>query len=292
MMVHLRSRIHRSKPTPQGFTLLETLLTIAVIAILMMLLLPAIQSSRESARAVQCKNHLRQLGLEWKEGGWPVIERQPLCPSSPIVPKNNSATIQRTYCESVGDSVVAGTVIFWSASQPPIRGVFRTDIRDGTSSTIRMSERVVGNSSGREARGQLAINISGIPNDPAECLKTVNSAKQYLPMVSLHAVGMGQETETNQGELWMHKLIATILPPNSPSCEGLGPGPRLSVLSASSFHRGGVHVLMADGAVRFINDNIDCGDLHANPLLINGRSPYGVWGALGSAAGTDVALGF
>ncbi len=58
----LTSRPDRSTAQRRGFTLIELLVCIAIMAVMIAMLLPAVQNARQSARATQCRSNLAQLG--------------------------------------------------------------------------------------------------------------------------------------------------------------------------------------------------------------------------------------
>lgn len=93
----------------------------------------------------------------------------------------------------------------------------------------------------------------------------------------------------------MHSQVHTILPPNSGVCTG-GYTSNDSNVTVSSRHQGGAHVLMGDGAVKFVTDSIEAGNsnqamisYHGSPATVAGaQSPYGLWGALGTRANKEI----
>jgi prepilin-type processing-associated H-X9-DG protein len=122
------------------------------------------------------------------------------------------------------------------------------------------------------------------------------------------------EIDYRRGHAWALGLYITtcfntIQPPNQGMCGSIGSiiSPLLGgIAPASSRHPGGVHVLMGDGSVTFITDSIDSGNLHESnvyldldgdgdltdsspaPSLPGVGSPYGVWGAMGTRASSEV----
>lgn len=69
MTRQLRNRFRERQGLRSGFTLVEMLVVVAIIAVLASMLLPAMLMARESSRKTQCQNHLRQLGLAMQDHG-------------------------------------------------------------------------------------------------------------------------------------------------------------------------------------------------------------------------------
>ena len=208
------------------------------------------------------------------------------CPTDPTSgsPSGTGPITTRCYRMSVGDSINNNYAT-------PTRGLFgfvsstkMRDITDGTSNTVAMSEHVIGKlGDTRNARSWVAQGISGYDANPSIC--------RALSTNGLYAAGQAvmRPDFTN---IWPDGAVhcaafSTVLPPNSASCGHSGNYVDWELVTATSYHTGGVQVLMADGAVRFISENINTGNLTTGNVS-SGPSPYGVWGALGSKDGSEV----
>ncbi|MDB4733301.1 DUF1559 domain-containing protein [Planctomicrobium sp.] len=226
-------------------------------------------------------------------GDWNVTIPALTCPSDGLITDTRRAN---SYLFNTGDSAIN------PRDSRTVRGMFgyqrsvkMRDVTDGTSNTIMMSEGVIGANHAPQtatAGSHRYINGLALGNDPrtnpGACLALTD--RQYFVA--------GTSVKSRRGRaMWDGQVgrvgFNTILPPNSPSCAA-GTNPNADsthgAWSASSMHTGGVQVLMADGAVRFVSENIDTGDLTAASLGqgSSGASPYGIWGSLGTKGGGEV----
>jgi len=234
---------------------------------------------------------------------WDVPIPALLCASDP---GSNVLTKVNNYVFCVGDTVGrASPSVNYRDTQAP-RGLFGfracfgvRDCTDGASNTIAMSEIIrattgrylnLGAAASVRQEEGVAEGFGTIGDNPGQCLTAVSNGLYVNPAVVKNRAG---------GNTWDGQMeyngFNTVLPPNGPSCVNMGTaccGDSIhGVLPPRSRHVGGVHALFADGAVKFISNSIDTGNL-ASPNPTGGPSPYGVWGALGTKAGNDTPSGF
>ncbi|TWU34569.1 hypothetical protein Q31b_55230 [Novipirellula aureliae] len=193
-----------------------------------------------------------------------------------------------------------------------LRGMFVTrqalrfrDVTDGLSNTIAIGEIATGLGD-RDIRSVGFTNTKGgflgVADNPHRCseLGLIDPARPQFWNDSANVYG----AVSQRGFRWadyhtLQSIMNTILAPNAEVCL-VGNSHTYGVAPPSSRHQGGVHVLMADGAVRFISDSIEAGDPKIpcvycdalaegtdSPTAAGSQSPYGLWGALGTRASRE-----
>jgi prepilin-type N-terminal cleavage/methylation domain-containing protein/prepilin-type processing-associated H-X9-DG protein len=173
------------------------------------------------------------------------------------------------------------------------------NVLDGLANTIAMGE--IATSLGqRERIADNAFNVDDnlitavTTGNPSLCLgPTIIDAarpKFFTTTVNVASGNQGRGYRWGDGRL-QYSAIQTILPPNSVSCFRGGDASQ-GVSTVGSRHQGGAHILMGDGAVKFITESIEAGNSSAPPPAAGEQSPYGLWGKLGTRASSEVISGF
>jgi prepilin-type N-terminal cleavage/methylation domain-containing protein len=183
-------------------------------------------------------------------------------------------------------------------------------LTDGTSNTLLFSERCLAmkGAEGTSNKIKIAILASATAatvgfagTDPATylnkrsvCLATANGDEYKTISGTTKNIGSGVAFHLGMDP--SSSSFTTILPPNSPSCALSGTVAANQIVTPSSYHSGGVNVTLGDGAVRFVSETIDAGssanetfsDIATAPIAeVSGKSPFGVWGGLGSRDGGE-----
>jgi len=205
---------------------------------------------------------------------------------------NDGATARMDHENETNDSNAA------AESRGTNRGVFRfrhstnfRDVLDGLSNTIMCGEIATSLETG-EVNADQVFSVANLVQAAGlslqRCLDTVDPER---PQFYRSTSDFGSDIDRRRGFRWADGRLQstsfqTIFSPNKPSCFRGGGLNSQGISTAGSRHQGGAHVLMTDGAVRFITDSIDSGNPTLTPQ-VGDRSPYGLWGALGTAASAE-----
>lgn len=170
------------------------------------------------------------------------------------------------------------------------------DVLDGLSNTICVGE-INTDLGDRDITTQVVSTAAGVNprTNPLACRELIDRARPRV-WNTPHLLG---GFENRRGFCWhfgqpIHTSFLTILPPNRELCSSRNWFHEMNT-PPSSRHQGGCHVLMGDGAVKFITDSIEAGNSSspnvgnfAGALRYGSQSPYGLWGKLGTRASSEV----
>ncbi len=232
------------------------------------------------------------------------------CPSDPrgsgmtsaasaVNPKLETGTASYMFClgdtpyaTQHADHYEAGSVEIARSSN---RGMFRPEqphglqhATDGLSNTVGVSEGAIGDWGDPNVKGGIqaeesVFNWTTVNVQPGYCITNAYNASNVKLL-------RNPWSDSYRGTLWYDGRsrssgFSCCIPPNSPVCVWTT-GTSWIVGGSQSYHSGGVNCGMMDGSVRFVSDTIDCGNVN-DGQVIAGKSPYGVWGAMGSPNGGE-----
>ena len=217
--------------------------------------------------------------------------------------RNENWAVERSRAASRG--------FFWNRNTLAFR-----DVLDGLANTIAAGE-ICTSGGKKEVKADfvrsIAMRAPGSNNNtilsPALCKAGAHidptRPQFYAPSANVSASLSQAKSSRWADSRSYYTAILTILPPNNANCvESNNDGNHPGVISTvGSRHQGGAHVLMGDGAVKFITDSIEAGNAAAPTVCVQrsdvvgvasvpgSASNYGLWGALGTRDSSEVIDG-
>lgn len=256
----------------RGFTLIELLVVIAIISVLVALLLPAVQQAREAARRVQCKNNLVQIALALHNYEMCYERLPPGCVNAtgPILSRPEGYHVSWTvrllpYLDQEGAYQLFD---------------FKKSVYDQDAKLARLFLPVYRCPSDLEMIGQaFHSNYAGCHSGTAAPINANNDGVLYLnsslPMREIrdgatNTILFGERRVVDGEQPWFAGTRSTLrntsIVPNTNWQATNSPLPPDHLVKLNqdaaysggfeSNHVGGAQFAMADGAVRFISNNI------------------------------------
>lgn len=272
---------HRDKPSGslrrRGFTLIELFIVISVIAVLVALLLPAVQQARESARRTQCRNNLMQIGLALRnyESAHECLPPGSIDPNRPI--QNDGKGYNFGWIVQILPQLEQGNLY-----EQLDFSVSVYDKRNALASSPALPGGIIFGSgsvlSCHSDPGSMSDpNYAGCHHDVEAPIDIDNNGVLFLNSSirrddifdgASNTIFVGEHRRSGDGLGWFSGTRATLRNTGTPINAGnvrpggampIPPPPKLTLLEVggfSSYHVGGANFVLGDGSVRYINQMI------------------------------------
>jgi prepilin-type N-terminal cleavage/methylation domain-containing protein/prepilin-type processing-associated H-X9-DG protein len=192
-----------------GFTLIELLVVIAIIAVLIGLLLPAVQKVREAAQRASCTNNLKQLGLA-AHNYHDVNYRLPSGINLPVSSQDGAVFPTNTLVASraIGQPPVPGQFFSWLEALMPFIE------QDNLRKTLDLTQREYANCLGPTSVGAQVVKNFLCPSDPIDSTVSTYSTNGQTYYFGMNSYGANGGTRSwyisnmrTDGVFWINSKV-------------------------------------------------------------------------------------